>query len=153
MKDVTLLFIRTHDQILLAMKKRGFGQGKWNGVGGKTEPGETIETAAIRECQEEIGVTPHELQQVGNIQFRMSHDPSFGHHAYIFISTSWDGNPIETDEMRPQWFPVTAIPYASMWAADAHWLPFVIQGKSFRGKITFGPHDEVVTAEITELPR
>ncbi|HET8669978.1 MAG TPA: NUDIX domain-containing protein, partial [Candidatus Saccharimonadales bacterium] len=43
---------------LLAMKKRGFGINKWNGVGGKVDEDETIEQAAIRECQEEITVTP-----------------------------------------------------------------------------------------------
>ena len=54
MKHVTLLFLLTDDQILLAMKKRGFGMGRWNGVGGKIEPGETIEEATARECREEI---------------------------------------------------------------------------------------------------
>lgn len=32
--------------VLLGMKKRGFGAGKWNGFGGKVQPGETIEEAA-----------------------------------------------------------------------------------------------------------
>jgi len=51
-KHLTLLFLIKEDQILLAMKKRGFGMGRFNGVGGKIEPGETIEQAMIRECQE-----------------------------------------------------------------------------------------------------
>jgi len=59
--ELTLLFLIKDDQILLAMKKRGFGAGRFNGVGGKVEPGETIEQALIRESQEEINVTPIEF--------------------------------------------------------------------------------------------
>ena len=46
----TLVMItdRVKNQILLGMKKRGFGSGKWNGFGGKVEPNETIEEAAKR---------------------------------------------------------------------------------------------------------
>ncbi len=60
-KKYSLLFLLREDEILLVMKKRGFGSGRWNGVGGKFESGETAEQATIRECQEEIGVTPHSL--------------------------------------------------------------------------------------------
>ena len=58
MKHVTLLFLIKDDsqEILLAMKKRGFGEGKFNCTGGKIEEGETIPQAAIREAKEEIGV-------------------------------------------------------------------------------------------------
>lgn len=47
-KLLTLVFIRTSDCILLGLKKRGFGKGKWNGFGGKVEPGETITQGAMR---------------------------------------------------------------------------------------------------------
>ena len=50
----TVVFLIRENQVLLAMKKRGFGEGKWNGVGGKLDPGETVEQALVRECQEEI---------------------------------------------------------------------------------------------------
>lgn len=59
-KRLTLVLLRAtidaKDQILLGMKKRGFGMGKWNGFGGKVEPGETIEEGALREMAEESGV-------------------------------------------------------------------------------------------------
>lgn len=143
MKDVTLLFLRRKGELLLAMKKRGFGEGKWNGVGGKVEPGETIQAAAVRECQEEIGVTPHGMQPAGVIEFYMSHDPAFGHRAHIFTAYQWDGNPAETEEMRPQWFAETDIPYDDMWSDDIHWLPLLLDGKQFSGTVTLGPHDEI----------
>jgi 8-oxo-dGTP pyrophosphatase MutT (NUDIX family) len=43
-------------EILLGMKKRGFGMNKWNGFGGKVEVNETIPQAAARELQEECGL-------------------------------------------------------------------------------------------------
>ena len=47
-KVLTLAFIRDGDRLLLGMKKRGFGAGKWNGFGGKVDPGETILQGAVR---------------------------------------------------------------------------------------------------------
>ena len=62
LRNSTLVFLIKKNNgsitdICLAMKKRGFGKGRWNGVGGKVEAGETIEAAAMREAREEIGVT------------------------------------------------------------------------------------------------
>ena len=42
--------------VLLGMKKRGFGVGKWNGFGGKVENGETVFDGAMRELQEECSI-------------------------------------------------------------------------------------------------
>lgn len=47
-KVLTLAFVRESTRILLGLKKRGFGQGLWNGFGGKVQPGETIEAGAVR---------------------------------------------------------------------------------------------------------
>ncbi len=57
MLQATLCFVfNTQWQILLCMKKRGFGEGKWNGAGGKQVDWETIEQTAIREFLEETWV-------------------------------------------------------------------------------------------------
>jgi len=152
MRDVTLIFLRRGGEVLLAMKKRGFGAGKWNGPGGKADPGETPEQAAIRECQEEICVTPATIQKVGELEFYMPHDATFpGHRAHIFTATSWEGQPAETEEMRPQWFKTDAIPYDKMWSDDILWLPLVLDGKQFKGSVTLGPGDEIVHQDIRQL--
>lgn len=150
MKDVTLLFLRREGEILLAMKKRGFGEGKWNGAGGKVEPGETIEQATARECQEEIGVTPQNIRKLGELEFYMTHDPSFGHRAHIFVANEWSGDPHETEEMRPQWFAEHDIPYANMWPDDHLWLPLLLDDKPFRGTFTLGPRDEIASYHLSE---
>ena len=67
--ETPLLFLRKENKILLARKKKGFGFGKWNGIGGKLEQGETPEQAMIRETEEEIFVTPTKNEKVGIINF------------------------------------------------------------------------------------
>jgi mutator protein MutT len=136
MKLVTVLYLTRPGEILLAMKKRGFGKGKWNGTGGKAEPGETMLQAAIRECEEEIGVTPRKPRLVAKIDFREQNDPSFGHFAFVYIADNWQGEPIETEEMRPQWFRTDALPFEQMWADDPLWLPLVLQGQLFTATFT-----------------
>ena len=54
-KILTLVFVKEPGKILLGMKKRGFGQGRWNGFGGKVEKGETILEGAKRFVFSNIG--------------------------------------------------------------------------------------------------
>ena len=74
-KDYTLIFLRktidNNKSILLGMKLRGFGIGKWNGFGGKIEAGETIEEGAIREVHEECGIKVISLVRIGYLVFKM----------------------------------------------------------------------------------
>ncbi len=147
MKNVTLLYLRRDNQILLGMKKRRFGAGKWNGIGGKADEGETSEQTAIRECQEEIGVTPVNPQKVGYIQFLMPEDPEFDHWCSIFVATGWEGEPTESEEMRPEWFDLDNIPYKTMWADNPIWLPHLLAGEKFEA-IVNATHSEVLSYEF-----
>jgi 8-oxo-dGTP pyrophosphatase MutT (NUDIX family) len=148
MKTVTLLFLKRNDELLLAMKKRGFGRGKWNGVGGKVDEHEHVRAAAIRECQEEINVTPHEPQLAGRLHFYDVRDPEFHHDCHIFVSDAWEGEPTETEEMRPKWFHVDGIPYGQMWPDDILWLPHLLQNRPFSGAVTLDG-DNIHHHEIT----
>lgn len=130
-----LCFIVQDDRVLLIHKKRGLGAGKVNGPGGKLEPGESALEAAIRETEEEIGVTPHELEERGVLHFQFLDGYSL--HCTVFVARSFTGEPIETDEATPFWVPIDAVPYEAMWADDRHWLPFVLAGNRFEGWFEF----------------
>ncbi|HSW99698.1 MAG TPA: 8-oxo-dGTP diphosphatase [Patescibacteria group bacterium] len=148
MTHVTLLFLQRDGELLLAMKKRGFGMGKWNGVGGKLESGESPMQAAIRECEEEIGVTPHNLQKTCELDFYLDYDADFNHFAHVYITEDWDGEPHETEEMRPKWFKRNALPYDAMWGDDKVWLPEMLAGKRFRGTFTLDNKDDILHSKM-----
>lgn len=151
-KVCTLLFLRRDDQILLAMKKRGFGANRYNGVGGKVEPGESLDDAMIRECQEEIGVTPITFAKVAEHDFLQTESNEPWHmYVHAYITTEWQGTPIETEEMAPEWFTLDAVPYDKMWSDDIYWLPMVLQGKKVKGTYTFDENDVMLTHDITEI--
>ncbi|MFZ1258666.1 MAG: 8-oxo-dGTP diphosphatase [Candidatus Saccharimonas sp.] len=147
----TLLFLRRGDELLLARKKRSHGQGKWNGVGGKPEANETIEHTAVRECQEEIGVTPVVFEAVAELAFYQEPyvDSYSNMDVTVFICTKWEGEPIETEEMAPKWFKITDIPYKDMWPDDQHWLPPVIDGKFVTGTFMFNDKYQLTSHNVT----
>ena len=130
-----LCFIVKDGRVLLIRKKRGLGAGKINGPGGKLEPGETALAAAIREVQEEIGVTPLAIEDRGVLHFQFADGYSL--ECAVFLAIDLDGEPVETIEAAPFWVKVEAVPYDEMWADDRHWLPEVLAGKSFRGWFEF----------------
>ena len=132
--ETTLLIVLKNMQILLAKKKRGFGKGKFNGVGGKIQSGETNENAMIREAQEEIGITPIQYEKVAEITFDEIFDKGVHEEIlmHVFLAEKYSGTPIETDEMKPFWFNLNEIPYDQMFKDDIFWLPLVLSGKKIR---------------------
>ena len=137
----TLVFVFDEkNRILLAMKKRGFGAGKWNGAGGKIEAGETVAGAAVRELHEETGVaiSPESLEPRGILHFNFPQKPEWDRDVHVFVFYGYKGGFIETDEMRPEWFDIDTIPYDDMWEADRYWLPRVIEGESVEFEFYIG---------------
>ena len=146
-KTLTLAFVVLKNRILLGMKKRGFGAGRWNGFGGKVLAGETIEVAAQRELLEETGITAEKLRQRGMLTFHFENDP-VTLCVHLFSTSNFSGEPHETEEMKPQWFPLTAIPYAVMWANDRYWLPIVLSGKNVAGEFWFKDTDTLLKHRV-----
>mmetsp|Transcript_30257 Transcript_30257/g.39911 ORF Transcript_30257/g.39911 Transcript_30257/m.39911 type:complete len:237 (-) Transcript_30257:235-945(-) len=159
-KDLTLTFCRAVDpstlrpKILLGLKKYGFGEGKWNGFGGKVEPGETVSEAAARELAEESGVTALRMEKKGRLIFHVDTYPAIM-RVHVFEATEYTGEPRESEEMRPQWFYEDELPFQSMWADDAHWMPLLLSGKKFSGEFKFSDEstiEQFVLDEVEEAP-
>lgn len=149
-KVLTLCIVHQHPRILLGLKKRGFGAGRWNGFGGKVEPGETIEAAARREVKEEAGIEVRDVSKVGHIEFTFEGDPVIL-DVHIFRATDFFGEPQESEEMKPAWFSLDNIPFENMWPDDRHWLPLFLAGKKFRGTFLFRGHDTILHHELLEI--
>jgi len=141
-KVCTLLWLFSRDEspcgnkVLLGMKKRGFGAGKWNGFGGKVEPGETLQHAAIREMYEESRVMVSGVKYVGFLFFEFEGSPQ-DLEVHVFSASHHEGIPEESDEMQPQWFPCDSIPYQEMWEDDVYWVPLLLEECFFHGKFIF----------------
>ncbi len=135
-KVYTLCLLSNDTHVLLGLKKRGFGEGYWNGFGGKVEEGESIETATRRELLEEAGIHAARLEKQGVNSFEFVGDPVIL-EVHIFSVPEFSGKPKESDEMRPQWFKKNDIPYHAMWADDKFWLPHFLAGQRFAGVFTF----------------
>ena len=144
----TLMLIVTGGRILLIRKKRGLGAGKFNGPGGRIEPGETPLQAIVREVREEIVVTPTGISRAGELAFQFIDGYSL--HATVFTASGLVGEPRETDEALPLWFPVDAIPYHGMWSDDRVWMPAALAGRPFTGRFLFDG-DQMMGGEM-EFP-
>ncbi len=154
LRNATLVFlIKRIDgeikDICLAMKKRGFGVNRWNGVGGKVDDqNETIEEAAKRETKEEILVDVQDLNKVAELSFFFSHNSAWDQMVHVYFVESWKGEPKESEEMRPDWFSVNELPFQSMWSDDIFWLPEVIKGNLIKAMFKFGEQDVVLDKKV-----
>ena len=140
----TLVFPIENDRTLLALKKKKVGAGKWNGYGGKQEPGETIRAAAVRELFEESGgirTTEEDLRLRGRMDFyffdNKTAEPNWS--VVIYTTSTFSGEAIDTPEAgKPTWFFYDQIPYDNMLPADRDFLPKALSDeKPFLGKVVF----------------
>ncbi len=149
-KVLTLIIVHTDEQILLGMKKRGFGAGRWNGFGGKVAEHESVHDAAFRELMEEAGIVPIDMRKRGDLLFTFDNDP-VELEVHLFVVNEFKGEPGETEEMRPQWYAHHEIPYGEMWSDDKLWLPHILARKGVTGRVHFdNPTDQTILNHLIE---
>lgn len=151
-KTLTLLFLRRDSDVLLAMKLRGFGAGRWNGVGGKVEYGESVEEALVREAREEISVTPTRFEKVADLLFDeyFKGEPTLM-YVHVYVADKWEGEPAASEEMSPKWFDIADVPYDDMWPDDPYWLPKVLAGEKVKAEFILDENDSVTSVIMKQF--
>lgn len=150
-KILTLAIVVRDGRVCLGHKKRGFGRGWYNGFGGKVRHGEDVLAAAKRELDEEAGVSATVWEPRGTLTFTFKGQPD-ELMVHLFTVSDLTGEPVETGEMRPEWFAVGEVPYHQMWPADRHWMPIVLAGSSVRASFHYdGAGQQLVRQQVEEV--
>lgn len=136
--EATLCHILYKDRLLLQRKSSGlFGEGKWNGVGGKMKAGEAPREGAAREVLEETGLRVSNLKTHGILKFYFGKIANPDWAVHIFSTGTFEGKLSASDEGKLKWFALDEIPYDEMWQDDRHWLPILLEGRRFNGDFYF----------------
>jgi 8-oxo-dGTP diphosphatase len=154
---VTLCFVlRDADsgtEVLLGLKRTGFGLGKIVGIGGHVEPGESDAEAVVREVFEEAGIVvrQEDLAHAGVVEFVFPARPEWNMSCRLFTTRRWEGEPAESAEITPEWFDATALPLERMWQDAEHWLPPALAGEAHDVVVVLNEDNETV-ASIERIP-
>jgi len=139
MKLATLCYLRKNGKTLMVhriKKANDMHQGKWNGLGGKFEPGETPEECVIREVLEESGLEIKNPNLKGFLSF-----PSFANdedwYAFVFVSTDFSGELTSSAEGELHWISDSEILDLPLWEGDRYFLPLLDEPAFFSAKFVY----------------
>ena len=117
-------------------KKNDFHEGKWNGLGGKFEQGETPEECVIREVKEESGLLLVNPKLHGFITFPMF-DGKKDWYVFMFTSDKFSGELIDSKEGKLEWIPDEKLLDLNLWDGDRIFLPWLEDDKFFSAKFEY----------------
>jgi 8-oxo-dGTP diphosphatase len=117
-------------------KENDMHLGKWNGLGGKLELGETPEECALREIHEESGLLARNPHLKGFLTF-----PGFANdedwYAFVFVVDDFEGELVESPEGILQWIDNDELLQLNLWEGDLIFLPWLHQEGFFSGKFVY----------------
>ena len=129
MRVTTLCYIHSGRRTLLlhrTAKPNDPNAGKWIGVGGGIEPGETPEQCLLREVREETGYTLTEYRPRGLVHFRS--DSAEDEDMFLYTASGFTGERIDCDEGVLEWVEDERIPSLPQWEGDRVFLDLLLRG-------------------------
>jgi 8-oxo-dGTP diphosphatase len=139
MKLATLCYVMQNDKTLMLYrnkKENDYHEGKWNGLGGKFEQGETPEECAIREIREESGLIVKDPNLKGIITFPMF-DGKDDWYVFVFTFNGYEGELIDSNEGELEWIKNDELTDLNLWEGDSIFLPWLYQDKFFSAKFIY----------------
>ncbi len=135
----TLLYVQRDGKTLMLYrnkKENDYHEGKWNGLGGKFEQGESAEECAVRELKEESGLIAKSLKMKGFITFP-NFDGVNDWHVFIFTIDEFEGELIDSPEGKLEWIPNEKLTELNLWEGDKVFIPWLFQDKFFSAKFIY----------------
>ena len=141
MKLATLCYVidKKQDAVLMihrVKKTNDYHRGKWNGLGGKFELGESPEDCAIREIREESGLLVKKLILKGFITFPLF-DGVEDWYVFLFTSDEFSGDLIDSAEGNLEWIPINELTKINLWDGDKLFIPWLFEDKFFSAKFVY----------------
>ncbi|HAX72599.1 MAG TPA: 8-oxo-dGTP diphosphatase [Firmicutes bacterium] len=140
MIKTTLCYVYRGSQVLMVYrnkKENDFHLGKWNGLGGKIEPGETPEQGVIREVYEESGIIIESPTLVGECLFPNFEGHGEDEYVYIYVATTDVMTVSDCLEGDLYWVEEKEILSLNLWESDQVFLPYVFRRIPFFGTFNF----------------
>lgn len=127
MQETTLCYIEKDHQYLMLLRNKkpnDLNEGKWIGVGGKLEEGETPRQCALREIREETGLTALDLTARGVVHF---HSEAWGsEEMYLYTVADFQGELTDCDEGQLRWIDKAEVFDLKLWDGDRMFLQYLI---------------------------
>lgn len=117
-------------------KENDYHHGKWNGLGGKFEQGESPEECAIREIKEESGLIVKNIKLKGLITFPMF-DGKDDWYVFLFVSDEFSGELINSKEGNLKWISNDKLTKINLWEGDKYFIPWLFEDKFFSAKFLY----------------
>ncbi len=141
MKLATLCYVqdkKTNSTLMIhrVKKENDYHHGKWNGLGGKFEPGESPEECAVREIKEESGLNVKSIKMKGFITFPIF-DGIEDWHVFVFVVDDYDGEQIDSSEGNLEWVPNEKLTEINLWAGDKYFIPWLFEDNFFSAKFIY----------------
>ncbi len=138
----TLCYVRRDGRTLMLLrnrKKDDYHEGKYNGLGGKFEPGESPEQCMRRELLEESGLQAVESRLNGMITFP-TFDGTNDWYVFIYTITDTEGDLIDSDEGELHWIDDDRLLGLNLWEGDRIFIPWLSRPGVFSARFVYdGP--------------